>query len=75
MYSQSQPCHWRNLKGIAKRDVQQETNSTLSDNISLFQALRVLQEEDDDEKIKKEAATVASSYFVRPQLEVVNLIF
>ncbi|XP_062708170.1 uncharacterized protein LOC109428714 isoform X1 [Aedes albopictus] len=58
----SQPCHWRNLKGIAKRDVPQENNSTLSDNISLFQALRVLQEEDDDEKIKKEAATVA-----RPQ--------
>ncbi|XP_065080748.1 uncharacterized protein LOC135703439 [Ochlerotatus camptorhynchus] len=55
----SQPCHWRNLKGIAKREVQQENNSTLSDNISLFQALRVLQEEDDDEKIKKEAATVA----------------
>ncbi|XP_058456868.1 uncharacterized protein LOC131434232 [Malaya genurostris] len=55
----SQPCHWRNLKGISKRDVQQESNSTLSDNISLFQSLRVLQEEDIEQKEKKETATVA----------------
>ncbi|XP_037044683.1 uncharacterized protein LOC119080431 [Bradysia coprophila] len=53
----SQPCHWRNLKTVAKRDVSNQTlildsNSTtsekkdapLSDNISLFQSLRVLQE-------------------------------
>ncbi|XP_055610182.1 uncharacterized protein LOC129757087 isoform X2 [Uranotaenia lowii] len=58
----SQPCHWRNLKGITKRETQpnQEKNSTLSDNISLFQALRVLQEEDDDDdKAKAETATSA----------------
>ncbi|XP_055530562.1 uncharacterized protein LOC129721701 isoform X2 [Wyeomyia smithii] len=55
----SQPCHWRNLKGITKREAQQETNSTLSDNISLFQSLRVLQEEDDDQKEKEQTATAA----------------
>ncbi|KAL7049562.1 hypothetical protein ACKWTF_003764 [Chironomus riparius] len=44
----SQPCHWRNLKGVTKREVQTEkANSTLSDNISLFQSIRVLQDEDD----------------------------
>ncbi|KAL9699541.1 hypothetical protein quinque_002982 [Culex quinquefasciatus] len=53
----SQPCHWRNLKGITKRETPQENNSTLSDNISLFQALRVLQEEDDEAKQNKEAST------------------
>lgn len=46
---QSQPCHWRNLKGVSKREAPSEdhkTNTTLSDNISLFQALRVLQDDD-----------------------------
>lgn len=59
---QSQPCHWRNLKTVAKRDVSNQTlfldsNSTseekkdapLSDNISLFQSLRVLQEGEGEE--------------------------
>ncbi|XP_052861127.1 uncharacterized protein LOC128268144 [Anopheles cruzii] len=56
----SQPCHWRNLKGVSKREaVQPKVNSTLSDNISLFQALRVLQEEDDDARTKKESVTSA----------------
>ncbi|KAJ6640564.1 Cuticlin-6 [Pseudolycoriella hygida] len=58
----SQPCHWRNLKTVTKRDVSNqtiilETNSTseekkeapLSDNISLFQSLRVLQEGEGDD--------------------------
>lgn len=45
---QSQPCHWRNLKGVTKREVKSEKeNSTLSDNISLFQSIRVLQDEDE----------------------------
>ncbi|XP_035789594.1 uncharacterized protein LOC118465446 isoform X2 [Anopheles albimanus] len=56
----SQPCHWRNLKGVSKREaVQPKLNSTLSDNISLFQALRVLQEEDEESKAKKESITSA----------------
>lgn len=55
--TQSQPCHWRNLKTVAKRDVTNQTltldsNSTseekkgapLPDNISLLKSLRVLQE-------------------------------
>ncbi len=60
---QSQPCHWRNLKTVVKRDVSNQTltldsNSTateerkeapLSDNISLFQSLRVLQEGEGEE--------------------------
>jgi hypothetical protein len=45
---QSQPCHWRNLKGVTKREVPSEpVNTTLSDNISLFQSIRVLQDEDE----------------------------
>lgn len=44
----SQPCHWRNLKGVTKREAPSEpANSTLSDNISLFQSIRVIQDEDD----------------------------
>ncbi|XP_053674692.1 uncharacterized protein LOC128725000 [Anopheles nili] len=56
----SQPCHWRNLKGVTKREaVQPQVNTTLSDNISLFQALRVLQEEDEEARAKKESVTSA----------------
>jgi hypothetical protein len=47
-FVQSQPCHWRNLKGVTKREIQSDPpNSTLSDNISLFQSIRVLQDEDE----------------------------
>uniref|UniRef100_A0A182WIC1 ZP domain-containing protein n=1 Tax=Anopheles minimus TaxID=112268 RepID=A0A182WIC1_9DIPT len=56
----SQPCHWRNLKGVTKREaVQPQVNTTLSDNISLFQALRVLQEEDEEARARKESVTSA----------------
>ncbi|KFB51115.1 AGAP006705-PA-like protein [Anopheles sinensis] len=56
----SQPCHWRNLKGVSKREaVQPAVNTTLSDNISLFQALRVLQEDDEEARAKKESITSA----------------
>lgn len=45
---QSQPCHWRNLKGVTKREIKAEKqNSTLSDNVSLFQSIRVLQDEEE----------------------------
>lgn len=56
----SQPCHWRNLKSVAKRDVSNSTlveggaggekKESVSDNISLFQSLRVLQEDDGGEQ-------------------------
>lgn len=50
MYPQSQPCHWRNAKSVTKRSVDTEmtplstTPVPLSQNINLFQSLRVLQE-------------------------------
>ncbi|CAO1333845.1 unnamed protein product [Diamesa hyperborea] len=51
----SQPCHWRNLKGVTKREAPTEPiNSTLSDNISLFQSIRVLQDEEEP-SIREEA--------------------
>ncbi|XP_022186066.2 uncharacterized protein LOC111045067 [Nilaparvata lugens] len=43
----SQPCHWRNAKSVQKRAITESvTPSTvpLSQNINLFQSLRVLQE-------------------------------
>ena len=49
-FFQSQPCHWRNTKSLKKRDTgiedgnNNETNFGLSNNINLFQSLRVLQE-------------------------------
>jgi Zona pellucida-like domain len=54
----SQPCHWRNLKSVTKREVTEKpaTNSTLSDNINLFQSLRVLQDEDENEYEKPQAS-------------------
>lgn len=44
---QNQPCHWRNSKSVKKRsaDTVNDTQSPgLSENINLFQSLRVLQE-------------------------------
>lgn len=61
-YLQSQPCHWRNIKSVTKRDVSNvnktiatevvengKKEKSVSDNISLFQSLRVLQEGEGDE--------------------------
>lgn len=51
----SQPCHWRNLKSVSKREISNKTltsggeggkQESVSDNISLFQSLRVLQEDE-----------------------------
>ncbi|XP_017840418.1 uncharacterized protein LOC108598313 [Drosophila busckii] len=65
----SQPCHWRNLKAITKRDISNRTATNLSlpplseapehttdnpaqpalsENVNLFQSLRVLQEGETD---------------------------
>ncbi|XP_057653421.1 uncharacterized protein LOC130892206 [Diorhabda carinulata] len=51
----SQTCHWRNLKAVRKRSINNNTSTpspvSLSENVNLFQSLRVLQEgELDDEK-------------------------
>lgn len=65
MFFQSQPCHWRNLKGVTKRDVSNQTipiedetekkENNLSDNVSLFQSLRVLQEGEGEDDLNEEA--------------------
>ncbi|XP_050344612.1 uncharacterized protein LOC126769738 [Nymphalis io] len=50
----SQPCHWRNMKSVRRRSADTETASVaprLSENISLFQSLRVLQEGEEDETV------------------------
>lgn len=51
-YAQSQPCHWRNAKSVAKRSTDVEVATTpaaLSQNVNLFQSLRVLQEGENGE--------------------------
>ncbi|CAH0550621.1 unnamed protein product [Brassicogethes aeneus] len=44
----SQPCHWRNVKTVRKRSIPNDTVTSnpapLSENINLFQSIRVLQE-------------------------------
>lgn len=71
-FSQSQPCHWRNLKGVTKREAPSEPiNSTLSDNISLFQSIRVLQDEDEP-NVKGQSALSNEKAF---SLKLVILIF
>ncbi|KAJ3647583.1 hypothetical protein Zmor_019454 [Zophobas morio] len=54
----SQPCHWRNVKNVKKRSIEATTQPTtlptntapLSENVNLFQALRVLQEGESEEE-------------------------
>lgn len=59
---QSQPCHWRNIKSVTKRDVSNANKTianevaengkkekSVSDNVSLFQSLRVLQDGEGDD--------------------------
>ncbi|CAF4875975.1 unnamed protein product [Pieris macdunnoughi] len=48
----SQPCHWRNMKSVRRRSVEETASVAprLSENISLFQSLRVLQEGEEDEE-------------------------
>lgn len=70
---QSQPCHWRNIKSVTKRDVSNvnktianevaengKKEKSVSDNISLFQSLRVLQEGEGDEF----SSAVQSKYLI-----------
>ncbi|CAH2010424.1 unnamed protein product [Acanthoscelides obtectus] len=53
----NQPCHWRNVKNVRKRSIESQTSTTiapkiapLSENVNLFQSLRVLQEGETDEE-------------------------
>ncbi|XP_028156542.1 uncharacterized protein LOC114350093 [Ostrinia furnacalis] len=55
----SQPCHWRNMKSVRRRSVESESASVaprLSENISLFQSLRVLQEGEEDSELAASTA-------------------
>lgn len=59
---QSQPCHWRNMKSVKRRSVEaaEQTASVaprLSENISLFQSLRVLQEGEEDSELAAKTGT------------------
>ncbi|CAG7732820.1 unnamed protein product, partial [Allacma fusca] len=55
----SQPCYWRNVKSVQKRSVDGiesdkfNSTGTLSEKTSLFQALRVLQEDEDEQSALK----------------------
>ncbi|KAJ2951671.1 hypothetical protein O0L34_g13831 [Tuta absoluta] len=58
----SQPCHWRNMKNVKKRSIDavaQPANVAprLSENISLFQSLRVLQEGEEDSELARPGST------------------
>ncbi|XP_017779572.1 PREDICTED: uncharacterized protein LOC108564882 [Nicrophorus vespilloides] len=59
----SQPCHWRNIKNTRRR--RELTASTtaapaLSENINLFQSLRVLQEGESDENRNATSQTLVA---------------
>lgn len=53
----SQPCHWRNVKNVKKRSIDTLPSTTttlapsLSENINLFQSLRVLQEGETEDDV------------------------
>lgn len=76
--SQSQPCHWRNLKGVSKRDVSNQTipieddsekkDNNLSDNVSLFQSLRVLQEGEGEDDLNEEALSELLKLFTNKRM-------
>ncbi|XP_049875117.1 uncharacterized protein LOC126373137 isoform X2 [Pectinophora gossypiella] len=56
----SQPCHWRNMKSVKRRSIETGAHAQaasvaprLSENISLFQSLRVLQEGEEDTELQR----------------------
>lgn len=85
--SQSQPCHWRNIKSVSKRDVGNQTYSSelldnessavsnerreksVSDNISLFKSLRVLQEGEGEDPLGEE---VRSKFIYKWKLVILD---
>ncbi|KAJ0176060.1 hypothetical protein K1T71_008234 [Dendrolimus kikuchii] len=60
----SQPCHWRNMKSVRRRSIDNNAEQPasvaprLSENISLFQSLRVLQEGEDDPETTTKTAVL-----------------
>lgn len=91
---QSQPCHWRNIKSVTKRDVSNQTLSddsleadssvsnerkekSVSDNISLFKSLRVLQEGEGegDDRLSEEVRSKSSIILVFCALFTVSNYF
>ncbi|KAF3426982.1 hypothetical protein E2986_05213 [Frieseomelitta varia] len=62
----SQPCHWRNAKNVAKRSLPEIAGSStpatsLSENVNLFQSLRVLQEGEADTEFFQNSTTAFRS--------------
>lgn len=60
----SQPCHWRNAKNIVRRsvDATPPPQSPVSQNVNLFQSLRVLQEGEFGEEVGQDNRTTGSYY-------------
>ncbi|XP_074110615.1 uncharacterized protein LOC141534892 [Cotesia typhae] len=61
----SQPCHWRNSKNVAKRSLAIDglttPASSLSENVNLFQSLRVLQEGEAEAEVFQNTTTASHS--------------
>ncbi|XP_008544289.1 uncharacterized protein LOC103569003 [Microplitis demolitor] len=61
----SQPCHWRNSKNIAKRSLAIGGPTTpatsLSENVNLFQSLRVLQEGEGEAEVFQNTTAASHS--------------
>lgn len=64
---QSQPCHWRNAKNVVKRSVPEMIGgpstpaTSLSENVNLFQSLRVLQEGEADTELFQNSTSISRS--------------
>ncbi|XP_017766507.1 PREDICTED: uncharacterized protein LOC108555387 [Eufriesea mexicana] len=74
----SQPCHWRNAKNVAKRSLPEiggpSTPATsLSENVNLFQSLRVLQEGEADTEFFQNSTTAFRSGLSEPTSDRVCL--
>ncbi|TGZ53591.1 Uncharacterized protein DBV15_05151 [Temnothorax longispinosus] len=74
----SQPCHWRNAKNVVKRSVPEIGGPTtpatsLSENVNLFQSLRVLQEGEADTELFQNSTNYSRSGFSEPTTDRVCL--
>ena len=79
LYCQTQNCDWRNPSRRKRRELTEDgsnttvvssvkTNDSLSENLSLFQAIHVLQSEDDDGASGNQSS--ASSFYKTEQDEL-----
>lgn len=81
---QSQPCHWRNAKNVVKRSVPEMIGgpstpaTSLSENVNLFQSLRVLQEGEADTELFQNSTSASRSgktdIYVRDNVTVRELL-